>query len=312
MTESLGRSGRRDQLTSIRPLASPWRIEEHRAVTTVNNEDPQTPQASSNAATVAGIAAMVVGGVGVIIAAIGDFGSDSGALGAARRNHPNWLIAAASAAAAGLLCGGLYTIFKKAFGEDPKTRWTGWVPLVILCVGVGFIAGGVGVGAYATANRQPGRPSIEVTRVDASTINVQITAEGLGSNDWFEADVVGYPEDTTTTSGPSNGNRGCPRKGTATSEDKCFQPVVVDVPLAAARFSPGQDGKLDWKQLIDVDTFSHGGTTGLTIARVQVRVAHKALFGLGHPPGDCTHGEVTCLALRLPPTVASSGSTAAD
>jgi hypothetical protein len=43
--------------------------------------------------TIAGVLAFLAGGLGTIIAAIGDFGSDSGALAAARRNHVQlWLI----------------------------------------------------------------------------------------------------------------------------------------------------------------------------------------------------------------------------
>jgi hypothetical protein len=305
--------------------------------------------------TIAGVLAFLAGGLGTIVAAIGDFGSDSGALAAARRNHVHVVVAAAAAAALGLACGALYTILKgdanddstedgktkgdteekteiettvdtEATGDtvpfglslviaglillasriakngsktkgdrvksdrkaksDPKTSsetagnketsgvnipvgtglaivalvvlgaagvllglsqsaaggvvalvglvclviaWRMWTTKVkltqarlatsFLIIGVLAVSAGVGLGATATSAREPGRPKIEVKRVDDKTILVEISAEGLPSDDWFEASVSGY--------------------------DDSYAPES-QVALVTARFSPGQDGKLDW------------------------------------------------------------------
>jgi hypothetical protein len=235
--------------------------------------------------TLAGVIAFVVGGVGTIVAAMGDFGSDDSAIAAARRNHVWWLVAAASLAALGLLCGALYTLLQSsseggegaADSDEPvetpgrKSRTAGGRRLApwVLAVGVLAIALGVGLGAYATTNRQPGRPTIKISRVpDAQAVVVHITAEGLSSDAWYELRIDGFPD--------------------------AFDRNHSSIELVAARFSPGQDGKLDWSETI--------GTTDLErtkIARVLVRVAPGAIArnrGLNCDVND----KVTCDFVRVP------------
>jgi hypothetical protein len=98
----------------------------------------------------AGVLAFVVGGVGTIVAAIGDFGSDSGALGAARRNHVLLIVAAAAAAALGLACGALYTILKQGkANDDNKETEKASIGKGALFVGLLVLAGGVVLLAFS-------------------------------------------------------------------------------------------------------------------------------------------------------------------
>jgi hypothetical protein len=228
---------------------------------------------------IAGASAFVAGGVGTIVAAIGSFGSDDSALAAARRNHVWWLVAAASFAALGLMLGGLYALAK---GVSPKPRVAPnkkikrllrWAHLnagrLVLGGGVVAVALGVGLGAYATTNRQPGRPTISVARINPGSVQVEITADGLPSADWYEAWVRGYTDSSVITDG---------------------------VFLAGAQFSPGQDGKLDWKAEVQVPP----DRDGKPVTRVIVTVGHN------NAPPDATScnlskdERVTCLAIRVP------------
>src|SRR5262249_59691959 len=61
-----------------------------------SSSDQQPPAPSKSGPSRAAALAFVVGGVGTIIAAIGDFGSDSSGLAAARRNHVTLVVAAAA------------------------------------------------------------------------------------------------------------------------------------------------------------------------------------------------------------------------
>jgi hypothetical protein len=272
------------------------------------------------AGTIAGVLAFVAGGVGTIVAAIGDFGSDSGAIAAARRNHVLLVVAAAASAALGLLCGALYTIYKDrkvsltfrlgmqifgwflvcfavlflgiaAIAEDSLALWLTFassaavgtviillfsgdhdlrVGVVFLTIGVVAVAAGVALGATATSAREPGRPTIEVKREDEQTLRVEISGEGLASDDWYEAAVDGWNE--ALTGKPVN--------------------------LATARFSPGQDGKLAWSARINA-----ADSGQLKIARILVRVARGALYNPTEKlKEDCTTGRITCLTARLPLT----------
>jgi hypothetical protein len=232
------------------------------------NSDPQAGTVLAKG-TISGVLAFVVGGVGTIVAAIGDFGSDSGALAAARRNHVLLVVAAASAAALGLACGALFAIYRRSdlhIGRKHKVP----VGRFFLVVGVLAVSAGVAMGAIATSAREPGQPTIKVQRLDDKTIRVQISGEGIASDDWYEAAVAGYDDDYTGAS---------------------------RVDLATSRFSPGQDGNLNWSVRINTDD---SGKT--KIARVLIRVSRGGLYKPGHIE-DCTTGRITCLALRLPTTV---------
>src|SRR5207248_1067339 len=112
---------------------------------------------------------------------------------------------------------------------------------IVLGFAVAFVAVGVGLGAYATADRQPGRPTISIERIDSDSVRVEIRAEGLRSSDWYDALLRGYGDSSTT--------------------DGIF--------LASARFSPGQDGTLDWKARVQVPP----DKGGKPVTRVLVTVA---------------------------------------
>jgi hypothetical protein len=215
----------------------------------MTDADPASPSKPSDTSpgTVAGAAAFVAGAVGTIVAAIGSFGSDDSALAAARRNHVWWLVAAASAAALGLMLAGLYAL---AMGEGKRhagtptaeggktvgatggwwARFRRWVPAngarLILAAAVVAVALGVGLGAYATTDRRPGVPAINVDAIGNGSVRVEITAEGLPSSDWYEALVVGERE-----SGDPDA-----------------------MLLGAGRFSPAQNGRVDWKMVMDFPT----------------------------------------------------------
>ena len=219
------------------------------------------PDKTAKAGTIAGATAFLAGGVGTILAAIGDFGGDTSALAAARRNHVHSLIAAAALAALGLALGGVYPFV--------RDRW--W-RTHILAVGVVAVAAGVAVGAFATIAREPGRPTIVLDRVDKDSIRVEVTGDGLGSSDWYEAIVTEYLPDQQGTETPTT--------------------------LAGARFSPGQDGKLDWKARI-----AYPASTPPQ-ARLLVRVQKDKLVR----DSDCnTDADVTCLSVHVPPTAARRG-----
>lgn len=228
-------------------------------VTTARRASDKTAKAG----TIAGATAFLAGGVGTILAAIGDFGSSSSALAAARRNHVDSLLAAAGLAALGLALGGLYPFLRhwrrRAHPIEPAR--------VLLAVGVVSVAAGVAVGSFATIARRPGRPTIVLQRFDRSSVRIEVTADGLASSDWYEAIVTQYTPDE--------------RGGeTATT-------------LAAARFSPGQNGKLDWKERIAYPSSSPAD------ARLLVRVAKDRLVR----ETDCnTDQDVTCLSVRVPVT----------
>jgi hypothetical protein len=248
------------------------------------------------AGTIAGAAAFVAGGVGTIVAAIGSFGSDDSALAAARRNHVSELIAAASVAALGLMLAGLYGILRDASANASAKPYEGWKAALnpvrafvawmrdgggrrVLAAGVIAVALGVGLGAYATTNRQPGRPMISIERVDADSVRVEISAEGLPSTDWYDALLRGYSD--------------------VRGADGVF--------LASARFSPGQDGKLDWKARVEVPT-DEGGKP---ITRVLVTVARDKPVDLKScvmNDEDVVVGNATCLSIRVP-AAAESGKT---
>ena len=221
---------------------------------------------AEKATTLTGLAAFVLGGVGTIAAAIGDFGSDDSALAAARRNHVYPLLGAAGCAALGLMLGGLFVLLRSQIryaNEKWKPRLR-WLSAAALGAGIIAVAVGVGVGAFATTDRKPGRPTIQVERVDASSVSVRITSDGFPSRTWFEAIVEGFGDTERT-------------------------PVV---PLAAGRFSPGQDGKIDWKVRVYIPTVFKG----TKIERLRVLVQRDRVV-----TNNCT-GEVklTCLTLRIP------------
>ena len=269
-------------------------------------QDEAPPAAEPNqatgtgAGTIAGAAAFVAGAVGTIVAAIGSFGSDDSALAAARRNQVWWLVAAASCAALGLMLGGLYALARNdgdaatAKEDDAPpaglppgfTDWrlanavlAGWARAnaarLMLGAGVVAVALGVGLGAYATTNRQPGRPTISLKRIDKQSVRVEITAEGLPSTTWYEAFVRGYGD----------------------------EPDSPEFFLVSARFSPGQDGKVDWKTRFHMPAKIED--TKLT--RILVMVQRDNLV----PRKNCVEDEkITCMYVRVPPTVDPKETTA--
>jgi hypothetical protein len=170
--------------------------------------------------TIGGVVAFVGGGLGTVLAAITDWGSDEGGLAAARRNHVDLLVAAASLAVAGLTAGAVYALLRSR-GKPIAT--------FALAVGVVFVAAGVGSGIVATTLREPGRPTLGIERVDAESIRISVQAEGLSSDAAFEARVDGFND-----------------KGD----------FLID--LAAAKFSPSQRGTLDWSQRIAVPPRADG------------------------------------------------------
>jgi hypothetical protein len=246
--------------------------------------DPGPSDTGIGAGTKAGAAAFVAGGVATIVAAIGSFGSDDTALAAARRNHVSMLIAAASAAALGLLLGGLYALRNEGQTAAPgaglaKAPRGGailvWLRTnaarVVLAAGVVMVALGVALGAYATANRAPGRPTISIDRVDRESVRVEITADGLPSADWYDALLRGYSDSS--------------KKG-------------IGVFLASARFSPGQDGKVDWTARVQVPA----DDAGKPITRILVTVARDAPVDTKScaDDQDVVEGDATCLLIRVP------------
>jgi len=145
----------------------------------------------------------------------------------------------------------------------------------LLAAGVVAVALGVGLGAYATTNRQPGRPTISLERVNNESASVQITAEGLPSVDWYEAVLRGYSDSSVETDG---------------------------VFLASARFSPGQDGKLAWKTRFHIPP----DVNGKEITRVLVTVARDTLVDKKNCDLDA---DVTCLFIRIPLTAIPTATT---
>jgi hypothetical protein len=245
------------------------------------DDKPPDDKPPKSKAAVAGSATFLLGAVGTIVAAIGDFGSDDSGLAAARRNHVWWLIAAASLAAAGLFLGALYVLLRSEFHHarhrqtahhaHEAHRRRNLLPLLLL-LGIVAVATGVGIGAYATIDRRPGRPKIEVVRLDDRAALVSISAEGLPSNSWYEASVEAYAD-----KGPPWSYLGS---------------------LARARFSPGQDGKLEWNEQVSLSKIQ-----SKRVGRVEVRVARGMLAKPLGKVGErsCTAQDVTCLFVRVPP-----------
>jgi hypothetical protein len=244
------------------------------------------PDDSNNGSTtvkIAGTAAFLTGALGTIVAAITEFGGDDGGLAAARRNHTDLLIWAAVCAAIGLLFGGLYAVASNWPKPQANVRsWLAKNQSWLLVLGTCAVALGVALGAIATTLREPGRPGIQVDRVDDSSVRVQISAEGLQSDAWYEASIRGYGDDLAAYDAPV---------------DERKRKTPVD--LLTARFSPGQDGKLDWSARI-----STADSSGTKIGRILVRVEEGAL---GRATGllNCTAAEVTCSFVRVAATAST-------
>lgn len=125
----------------------------------------------------------------------------------------------------------------------------------------------------ATINRVPGRPSINVERVDADSAKVDITAEGLPSNDWYEALVRAYRTDSAEV-----------------------------VPLAAARFSPAQDGNLSRSIRFKLPKEAADEMLHILVLVQRDKVVGRA---------DCnTQADITCASVAIastpPPTTTTS------
>ena len=226
---------------------------------------PSKPVETTTALT--GLAAFVLGAVGTIVAAISDLGSDDAAVAAARRNHVYPLLAAAVCGAIGLMLGGLFTLMRSQT-EHANDKWKPrlrWAAPVALAIGIVAVASGVVLGAYATTHRQPGRPTIEIVRTDPSSIGVRVTSAGFPSRTWFEAVVEAYDDPETT-----------------------------DLKLATGRFSPDQDGRINWNVRVRVPR----KIKGQKVEWVRVLVQRDRVVA-----ASC-QGEVqlTCLSIRFPET----------
>jgi hypothetical protein len=221
------------------------------------------------AAGIAGVVAFVAGGLGTVLAAVTDWGSDESGLAAARRNHVDLLMAAALCAIAGLVAGTTDMILQ---GRDRT-----WKSL-LLGFGVVLVGVGLALGIISTTRREPGRPSVRVDRVDADSIRVTVRGQGWKSNASFEARVDAYDA-------PGN--------------------WLTDLMLA--RFSPNQSGDLNWSERIflprswtlpGVKT-KKGKPARARVARVQVNVDRD--LGTGHPR-ECNTSAPTCVYLDVPRT----------
>src|SRR5438876_1015639 len=95
---------------------------------------------------------------------------------------------------------------------------------------------GLGAGTIA------GAATFVAVGVGTESVRVEITAERLPSSDWYDAVLRSYSDSVSVADG---------------------------VFLASVRFSPGQDGKLDWKARVQVPP----DRAGKTITRVLVTVA---------------------------------------
>jgi hypothetical protein len=228
--------------------------------------------------TIAGVLVFVGGGLATVLTAITNFGADGGALDAARRNHTGLLVAAAALAAGGLFLGATYTILMKALKDSrPATI----VAPYTLMAGVAAIVAGVVMGVAATVNREPGRPSIALERLNKDSIKVTVTADGLASSASYDARIEGYHQ----TPAPDG------RKPTQ---------VFIES-LVLARFSPAQDGDLEWERVVDISP----PTTTLPINYVQVIVAKENVEG--PTCGAMGNDAPTCLYTRIPPETPDSG-----
>lgn len=193
--------------------------------------------------TTAGVLTFVGGGLGTVLVAITDFGSENGALAAARRNHTFVLSAAAAFAVVGMFLGAAYAIGKQLSPDDPdetvhvrKKRGADTLSYVLLA-GALFILVGVFLGVVATSARTPGRPTIALTRADASTMQLKVTGSGFATDDQFELRARGYTKTIEETRGEDN---------------PPFQ-------LARARFSPDHNGDLEWSTYLNVDAAGNRG-----------------------------------------------------
>jgi hypothetical protein len=193
------------------------------------------------AGSVAGVVALVLGAVATVLTAVTDWGSDSSGLAAARRNHTSALEWAAGFAIAALVIGAIYTIVRQK-----QRRWSD----ALLGIGVMAVGIGLGFGIISTTERKPGRPIVNVERVDASSIRVVVRGEGLPSDASFVMRVDAYDN-------PGN--------------------WLADLMLA--RFSPNQKGELRWSQRVRLPPswINHkrgkNGKVGRAfVGRVQVNV----------------------------------------
>jgi hypothetical protein len=218
--------------------------------------------------TVAGVVAFVAGGLGTVLAAVTDWGSEAGGLAAARRNHPDYLMAAALFAIGGLVAGAAYTIFR----DRRRKSWTSW----LLGLGVVLVGIGLALGIISTTKREPGRPNVRIDRLDADSILVTVHGDGWPSNASFDARVDAYDA-----------------------------PGRWLTDLMLARFSPDQSGELNWSERIFLprswtvpgQKTKSGKPARARVARVQVNVDKDQTTGTTR---ECNNSAPTCVYLIVP------------
>jgi hypothetical protein len=247
------------------------------------DDDSPTKPARTDVATIAGILVFLGGGLTTVLAAITNFGAEGGAIDAARRNHTDALVLAAALAATGLLLGALYTILRKLVLPNAKPRWRKLAGGVLVA-GVVAVAAGVVVGVYATAKREPGRPTIAVARTGEDAVRVSVTANGLASENKFDIRVEGYSQEPAAQEGRQPKSR-----------------FVLN--LLSARFSPEQSGELEWSHVINIAPPLESLSINylqVIVAKPSERLVCSELTQTRTEPRPQT-GVPTCMYTRVPP-----------
>jgi hypothetical protein len=241
-----------------------------------NGDPPATP---GGIGSITAILVLVGGGVATVLGAVTDFGAESGALDAARRNHPTLLAAAAALAAAGLVLGAAYTVATGSHSTG-RTVSVGRKLLfpAVLSLGIGIV-----LGVLATVNREPGRPVINITRTSKDGVKVSVTIDGLSSSDSYEAQIDGYEQQPDQSNSPGN------------------PPQTFVEQLLVSRFSPGQDGKLHWEQIIDISPPDANQTMNYLLVRLADSKLQRLQDNCADKATSSKKRVPTCLYSRIPP-----------
>lgn len=227
--------------------------------------------AKAKISTIAGILVFVGGGLGTVLLALTSFGGDGGALDTARRNHSADIVKAAALAVGGLFLGATYTIINATW----KTRTAKYVSALVLTLAVLCVSVGVVLGVSAAVVRAPGRPAIALARSSTATVTVQVTAEGLASTTSYEARVEGWNQRG------ANGSR-----------------AKLVASLLTGRFSPGQDGKLNWRHAVNISTQRARPRINYLLVAVSKDAGDAGSCVV--PVGAQTESAPTCLYTRVP------------
>ena len=238
--------------------------------------------AKSNVGTIAGVVAIVGAGLTTVLSAITDFGADNGALDAARRNHTGWLVVSVGFAASGLILGAIYAVLREAPDGSRRARSAPW----FLVLGVFAVGAGVVGGVTATANRDTGHPTIAVSRAGEDGVKISVTADGLPSNTKYEARVEGYYQ--------LPGQEG-------------IQTFVDN--LTSARFSPRQDGRLEWSHVVDISPANARPINYVLVIVAKQDVGELVCSEASPDTKGATATAPTCLYTRLPPFAGAATTT---